>query len=446
NSVPSDKAYIMAQHLLLLTLLALLALKPACCLDNGVAMQPPMGWLTWQRFRCVTDCDTYPDTCIGEKLIRDTADRMAQDGWLASGYEFVTVDDCWASHQRDAQGRLQGDPDRFPGGMRALADYVHSRGLKFGIYADYGNLTCGGYPGSINNLQLDAQTFASWGVDLVKLDGCYSDPAKQAAGYAQFGSYLNKTGRPIVFSCSYPAYQEKKSSIDSALLQKTCSMWRIYGDIQDSWASVASIIDYWGSNDANMSTWNGPQHWNDPDMVIVGDFGLSPVQQEAQMAFWCLWSAPLILSLDLRSVPTDSARILRNALAIAINKDPMGYQGRLLFKRGDVQLWRKLMSRGDFAFVLYYNSDGGTPARLGVSLKDLALPAGLKPPFDCVDVFTFASAGRFADTDTAVNFDVLPSGGVRFVYCRRPASAANGSPAVPMAVPAAELPGLGDIL
>lgn len=430
----------MAANLALLPLLALALawVPPARCLDNGVALQPPMGWLTWQRFRCVTDCASYPDTCIGEKLIRDTADRMAQDGWLASGYEYVTVDDCWASHQRDSQGRLQADPARFPSGMAALAAYVHSRGLKFGIYADYGTLTCGGYPGSIDNLQLDAQTFASWGVDLVKLDGCYSDPPKQAAGYAEFGAYLNKTGRPMVFSCSYPAYQDKKASIDPALLQKTCSMWRIYGDIQDSWASVADIINYWGSNDANMSAWNGPAHWNDPDMVIVGDYGLSRVQQEAQMAFWCLWSAPLILSVDLRSVPEESAKILRNALAVAINKDPLGYQGRLLFNRNDVQVWRKLMAGGDFAFVLYYNSDGGTPARVGVSLKDLALPDGVKLPCDCVDVFTFASAGRFSDPAAPVSFDVLPSGGVRFVYCR-PAGSAGGRLRFPAGVPSAPL-------
>ncbi|ERL84133.1 hypothetical protein D910_03925 [Dendroctonus ponderosae] len=156
-------------------------------LDNGLALTPPMGWMHWQRFRCVTDCHAYPNDCISEQLFRDMADHMVADGFKSAGYEYVIIDDCWASKERDNNSRLQPDPLRFPSGIKALSDYVHAKGLKFGIYADYGTKTCAGYPGSIEYLKLDAQTFADWGVDYLKLDGCHSDVLSMEAGnFARF--------------------------------------------------------------------------------------------------------------------------------------------------------------------------------------------------------------------------------------------------------------------
>ncbi|KAJ9599026.1 hypothetical protein L9F63_010483, partial [Diploptera punctata] len=183
-------------------------LATTSALDNGLALTPPMGWLSWERYRCITDCVNFPDECISENLFFRTAKLMATEGYLEAGYEYIIIDDCWLSKERDSEGRLQPDPDRFPSGIKALSDYVHSLGLKFGIYEDYGNLTCAGYPGILGHLETDANTFAEWGVDYIKVDGCNSNLEDMNTGYAEFGSYLNKTGRPIVYSCSLPFYQE----------------------------------------------------------------------------------------------------------------------------------------------------------------------------------------------------------------------------------------------
>ena len=200
-------------------------------LDNGLSLTPPMGWLTWERFRCNIDCENDPNNCISENLIREQAQMMVKKGYLDAGYEYIIVDDCWLAPTRDENNKLQPDPKRFPSGIRELADFVHSLGLKFGIYEDYGTLTCGGYPGSIDHLQLDAQTFADWTVDYVKLDGCYADEKQMDQGYPLFGKYLNETNRPMVYSCSWPAYQVKTLLIiiyTQYLLKKANLGWSKY--------------------------------------------------------------------------------------------------------------------------------------------------------------------------------------------------------------------------
>ncbi|KAK0153434.1 Alpha-galactosidase A [Merluccius polli] len=170
-------------------------------LNNGLALTPIMGWSHWARFTCDVDCDADPDRCISERLFVLMADVMAAEGWRDAGYEYVCVDDCWASRRRDASGRLQADPRRFPGGVRRLADYVHSKGLKLGIYSDVGAYTCEGYPGSLGHYETDAQTFADWGVDLLKFDGCNMKGTLLAEGYMNMSKALNATGSSIVYSC-----------------------------------------------------------------------------------------------------------------------------------------------------------------------------------------------------------------------------------------------------
>uniref|UniRef100_A0A5F9DVQ6 Alpha-galactosidase n=1 Tax=Oryctolagus cuniculus TaxID=9986 RepID=A0A5F9DVQ6_RABIT len=150
----------------------------ARALDNGLARTPTMGWLHWERFLCNLDCQAEPESCISEHLFMQMAELMVSDGWKDAGYECLCIDDCWMAPERDPKGRLQADPQRFPGGIRRLADYVHSKGLKLGIYADVGNKTCAGYPGSFGHYDIDAQTFADWGVDLLKFDGCHCDSVK----------------------------------------------------------------------------------------------------------------------------------------------------------------------------------------------------------------------------------------------------------------------------
>uniref|UniRef100_A0ABI7Y8C2 Alpha-galactosidase n=1 Tax=Felis catus TaxID=9685 RepID=A0ABI7Y8C2_FELCA len=155
--------------------LVLWSFPGARALDNGLAMTPTMGWLHWERFMCNVDCQEEPDSCISEKLFMQMAELMDSDGWKDVGYEYLCIDDCWMAPKRDSKGRLQADPKRFPGGIQGLANYVHSKGLKLGIYADVGNKTCAGFPGSFGYYDIDAQTFADWGVDLLKFDGCHCD-------------------------------------------------------------------------------------------------------------------------------------------------------------------------------------------------------------------------------------------------------------------------------
>eukprot|EP01105_Mastigella_eilhardi_P007781 TRINITY_DN1945_c0_g1_i4.p1 TRINITY_DN1945_c0_g1~~TRINITY_DN1945_c0_g1_i4.p1 ORF type:complete len:287 (+),score=37.97 TRINITY_DN1945_c0_g1_i4:108-863(+) len=223
-----------------------------------------MGWLDWERFRCNVDCENDPDNCISEQLFTEMADRMVADGFLDAGYNLVNIDDCWASMERDAYGRLEADPDRFPHGIPWLAQYMHTRGLKLGIYGDYGNYTCGGYPGSIDYLQIDAETFAFWGVDMLKLDGCYADPASMDKGYPEMEKYLNATDRPIIYSCSWPYYQLLGLlPLNWDLIAENCNLWRLFDDIQDSWDSVSSIIQFVGDARDTLVPVAKPGAWND---------------------------------------------------------------------------------------------------------------------------------------------------------------------------------------
>ena len=411
------------QSKMLLTVIITILVAPpiAFCLGNGLALTPPMGWLSWERFRCNTDCAGDPEFCIGENLFRDMADMMVAGGYLDVGYNTVIVDDCWLDHKRSAEGRLQPDPERFPNGIPALANYIHKLGLKFGLYEDYGNLTCGGYPGVLQNMQLDARTFADWGVDYVKLDGCYSDPSTMDAGYPEFGKYLNATGRPMVYSCSWPAYQIGHHP-DYALIAKHCNLWRNFADIEDSWGMVLQIVDYYGDDKDGFGSIAGPGHWNDPDMLIIGNFGLSLDQSKAQMAMWCMFAAPLIMSADLRTIRPEFQEILLNRNLIRIDQDPMGVQARRIIKEEYIHVFTRPIMPGfqgnssmAVAFLNRYNQ--GTPLKVKYVLQSLGLthPAG----YQAYEAFSGAHIGLFRPTDTLfcsvnptgvfmVRFEIIP--------------------------------------
>jgi len=412
----------MAHHSLApaLALALVLALtSPSLALDNGLARTPPMGWLAWQRFRCNTDCENDPDNCISERLFQTMADHVVSGGYKAAGYSMVGVDDCWLARQRDSRGRLQHDPQRFPSGVPALARYMHDRGLTFGIYEDYGNYTCAGYPGVLGHLREDAQTFADWGVDYVKLDGCYSLPSHMDRGYPEFGFYLNITGRPIVYSCSWPVYQVYAGmKIDWGAIQRTCNLWRNYDDIQDSWASVTRIIDYFGDHQEELVPLAGPGHWNDPDMLIIGNFGLSYEQSRAQMALWCVLAAPLLMSVDLRNIRPEYAAIMLNRGAIAVDQDPLGIQGRRIYKNKGIEIWARPVSPVlhnfySYAIVFFNRRTDGTPSEVSVTLSELGLtsPSG----YHVTDVFDEVSYGA-VDAKQRFTVDVNPSG-VVMVRC-----------------------------
>ncbi|XP_033631501.1 alpha-N-acetylgalactosaminidase-like isoform X5 [Asterias rubens] len=382
-------------------------------LDNGLGRTPPMGWMTWERFRCNTDCKNDPYNCVSEKLVMQMADRMVEDGYKDAGYQYINIDDCWSNKQRDAQGRLQSDPVRFPSGIKALADYVHSRGLKFGIYGDYGTKTCGGYPGSLNHLELDAQTFASWGVDSLKLDGCYSNVSTMKTGYPEMTKYLNATGRPILFSCSWPDYERAfHIPINYTSVADNCNIWRNYNDIQDSWDSVTGIIKYYGDNQKTLVPVAGPGHFNDPDMLIIGNKGLNVNQSNAQMAMWAIFAAPLLMSNDLRNIQPVYRDILLNKEVIRINQDPAGKMGKKMLELGTtVAVWvRPLAGSDEWAFVLLNSAT--KPVTVPMSLKQLMFQSSAG--YEMRDVLTNTQIGH-RNISTSYNYNV-PAVGVLMYY------------------------------
>jgi len=333
-----------------LGLLACGAFGLVVTLDNGLALTPPMGWLAWERYVCETDCSLYPSECINSRLFEEMADRLVEDGFRQLGYEYVNIDDCWSTRKRDnASKALQPDPLRFAS-MPQLADYMHSRGLKLGIYGDCGTETCQGFPGQLNNsnslegnyFQLDANTFAAWSVDSFKFDGCYLNVSQAAKICPLMENALNQTGRPILFSCSWPAYEnDENMTTNWDLVVEKCNLWRAFGDIEDSWKSVIETIDWFVKKQDLVIRYHGPGHWFDADQLVVGDFGLSLGQEQAQMAIWSVWASPLYMSNDLRSIGKESSKILRNKWVIAVNQDKMGIFGLMVHEYKYLQVFIK---------------------------------------------------------------------------------------------------------
>ncbi|XP_068693628.1 alpha-N-acetylgalactosaminidase-like isoform X1 [Montipora foliosa] len=373
-------------------------------LDNGLALTPPMGWMDWERFRCNIDCKKDPDNCISEHLIKQQADRLAEDGYKEAGYTYVSIDDCWSNKKRDPFGNLHPNSTRFPSGMKALADYLHDKGLKLGMYADYGFLTCALYPGSIGYIEQDAKTFASWGVDYLKVDGCFSNPFTFDVGFPKFTKALNATGRPIVLSCEWPLYQSKigiKPDYDA--IAKSCNTWRNYKDVQDSWSSVLNIVDHFAENQDTYIAAAGPGHWNDPDMLVVGDFGLNYEQSKAQFALWSILAAPLIMSNDLRTISAKAKDILLNREVIAVNQDKLGKMGRRVLKQNDYEVWTRPLEKNCLA-VLLFNRNADKPQMMVANFTTVGLitrAAGVR------DLFEHKFYGYYAG---AFNIEVNPTG------------------------------------
>nr|KAG5711605.1 hypothetical protein BaRGS_016787 [Batillaria attramentaria] len=286
---------------------------------------------------------------------------------------------------------------------------VHAKGLKLGIYSDMGSETCGGYPGSKFYMERDAQTFAAWGIDSLKLDGCYSTIDDFPIGYPIMGLELNKTGRPILYSCSWPAYYTGKKLIPPYKdIAQNCNLWRNYDDIDDSFDSVTNIIQWFAQDKGNFTKVAGPGNWNDPDMLIIGDYGLSNDEERVQMAIWAIMAAPLYMSNDLRNIRPESRALLLNKRVIAINQDPLGIQGIRLFKDGNLEFWqRQIAPVGSYAIALVNYGSGGGPARLEVSLSNFAINGS--GSYNVTEAFDGTSIGVLKPND---KFDVRvnPSG------------------------------------
>ncbi|XP_032086208.1 alpha-N-acetylgalactosaminidase-like [Thamnophis elegans] len=403
--------WLPVQPLLPLSLGVLLGLGPAVSpLDNGLLRTPPMGWEPWLRFKCNTDCEKDPENCISEHLVKVMADRLAADGWKELGYEYVTLDDCWAAGKRDTRGRLQADPQRFPSGMKALADYVHSKGLKFGIYSDLGNATCAGYPGTtLDTVETDANTFAEWGVDMLKLDGCYSDSSLKAIGYPKMSRALNQTGRPIALSCSWPAYEGGlPPKVNYTLLGQICNFWRNYADIEDTWESLFHIIEWYGDHQDTLQPASGPGRWNDPDMLIVSDFGLSHEQSKVQAALWAILAAPFFISCNLRNISKEAKEMLQNPLLIYINQDLRGVQGRRIARKQNLEVWKRPLVNGQYAVAVLNNRTDGAPQSFATTPSLLGIP-DCRAGYRLYDVLGRLSMGVYAFNDT-ISAKVTPTG------------------------------------
>uniref|UniRef100_A0A224XQS0 Alpha-galactosidase n=1 Tax=Panstrongylus lignarius TaxID=156445 RepID=A0A224XQS0_9HEMI len=383
-------------------------------LNNGLALTPPMGWMTWQRFRCTTDCNKYPDECISDTLIRRTADLMVEKGYLEAGYQYIIIDDCWLQWHRSDQGYLLADEARFPHGMANLVEYVHSKGLKFGIYEDYGEKTCEGYPGLIGHEKVDTTMFAKWGIDYIKVDGCFYDGYNYAKGYEALGQYLNQTGRPIVYSCSYPAYQDSNSiPTDFKTLSENCNLWRNYDDIQDSWKSLTDIMDYFATKQDFIAPFAGPGHWNDPDMLLIGNFGLSYEQSKVQMAIWAILAAPLMMSTDLATIRPEFQEILLNKNIIAVNQDPLGIQGLRVFKDNKIEVWTRrvtpvYLENYSFAVAICSRRTDGFPYPYTLELKRIRLlnPKG----YTFKDLYTGQDLPGLFYPDSNITVRIAPTG------------------------------------
>jgi hypothetical protein len=394
---PENKvAYSKAMGLLscLTSLLVALAMgsihlsNPVQALDNGVGRTPLMGWMAWVRFRCNIECDVDPENCISEKLFRDMADVMVSGGWRDAGYTYLSLDDCWQAKERAADGSIVADPKRFPSGMKALGDYIHSKGLLFGMYTAMGAKSCCGYPafgcrtaqgGGCEQARRDVQTYVSWGIDYIKVDSC-----KNATGGPEDGSQFNTTHplvssyflqygkaakRPVLYHPSGIALRQNEGDRHGGqgphphqfrLYSKIANMWRAYKDMQPVWSEVNQIIDYWAADNETAHPRTYANEWEDwlsvsrpgvfqdPDALLVGNANtssscnacdaphtackpgsgapciccgsLSPDEEQTNMVFWAMWSAPLEIAADLRSIAPASKGILQNADVIAVNQ------------------------------------------------------------------------------------------------------------------------------
>jgi alpha-galactosidase len=389
----------------LLTAAALLYGATPCGGQTGVASTPPMGWNSWNHFaEHVTDAD-----------IRSAADALVSTGMRDAGYVYVNVDDTWQG-KRDAHGVLHPN-ERFPD-MKALGDYIHSKGLKFGLYSSPGSRTCANFEGSLGHETQDAQLYAAWGVDFLKYDLCYfqeemrkaraghpgdRDAAKNLmiAAYRKMGDALKATGRPILYSlCQYGVDQPWKWGPAVG-----ASMWRTTDDIDDSYGRMIAI----GFSQAGLSKFAGPGAWNDPDMLEIGNGKMSEEEYRTHMSLWVLLAAPLLAGNDLGKMTEADKGILLNTEAIGIDQDSRGVQGDRLHQSGDLEVWTKPLSGGRVAVGLFNRA--WSSREISVDLAEIGFQdgAGLR------DVWKHKDLGH----TTGVFTDTVPGHGVTLLIVGR---------------------------
>uniref|UniRef100_A0A0G4HG19 Alpha-galactosidase n=1 Tax=Chromera velia CCMP2878 TaxID=1169474 RepID=A0A0G4HG19_9ALVE len=351
-------------------------------LDNGLGRTPAMGWNSWNKFGCN----------INEKLFKETADSIVSLGLKDLGYEYVNMDDCWQVSREENSTRIVEDQERFPGGIKNLADYVHEKGLKFGLYSDAGEKTCAGRPGSLGFEEVDAQVYAEWEVDYLKYDNCYNDKQPARPRYTAMRDALNKTGRPIFYSmCNWGEEDPATWAAEVA------NSWRTTEDIQDLWASVAWIAlqnDKWAKYAA-------PGGWNDPDMLEVGNGGLSLAEERTHFSLWAAMKSPLMIGCDLQTISDESLAILKNEEVIAVNQDKLGVQAKVVKSEKSALIWAGPLDGGDIVVILWNRFLA--PRTMTFSLLDVGARKGsgvasVRDLWARADVGSLEEGGEFKDT------------------------------------------------
>jgi len=444
---------------------ALLIIDPSNALDNGVGLTPMLGWMSWMRFRCNVNCKLDPDNCIGEKLFMSIADTMVRDGWKDAGYNFVNIDDCWQADERAADGSVVANSSRFPSGMKALGDYIHSKGLKFGMYSAMGSTTCGGYPAlgciSLDNCsmaQRDVATYLSWGIDYIKVDSCSDSNSSNFNTTHPYISKLfldgaKKVSRPVIYHPSGITLTNNiwkhgpKKPQQYKLYSKIANTWRHYADMGPVWDMVDKIIDYWAADNnethpvsyenewEDFLTVSKPGVYQDPDALVAGNVNnskeclpcnpygdgtgfcggtkgsaqqntpclccgtLSSTEELTNFVMWAMFAAPLEIGADIRSIPDTSANILKNVEVIAVNQDPLVYQGRRVYNVNGLQVWKKHLVDDSVAVALY--NANTTTASIPLIFEDVGFT-------DC-DRVNIRDLINHTDLGTHINSIVMPS-------------------------------------
>ncbi|GIG59930.1 alpha-galactosidase [Longispora fulva] len=392
---------------------------PAVASDNGLALTPQMGWNSWNAFHCSID----------ETKIKGAADALVSTGLSAAGYTYVNVDDCWQAGTRDANGRLQADPTRFPAGIKALADYVHGKGLKFGIYATPGTRTCGniynGYPGALGSKgheALDARTFADWGVDYLKYDWCLAneDGVDPQAGFTLMRDSLKDAGRPILYSI----HREPQLPVDSWRAD-VANSWRTTPDIGDSWGSMIGIAH------ANqpLAGYARPGAWNDPDMLEVGNGGMTATEYRTHMSLWAEMAAPLLVGTNLATASSSTVGILTNADVLAVSQDTLGKQGTVVSSSGGLVVMSRPLADGSRAVTL--TNETGSTATIATTASALGIGGSssytLKDLWSKATTRTVGSVSASVPSHATVMYRVTPAAGSTvYLSDLQPTSSTNG--------------------
>jgi alpha-galactosidase len=358
----------------------------APALELGLAPTPPMGWNNWNT------TNDRPE--FNEDMVLATADFFVSSGLKDAGYEYVNLDDCWALPERNGDGDLVPDPVRFPNGIKAVADYVHSKGLRFGIYTSAGTHTCSpiGFPGALDHEEQDAALFASFEVDYLKYDNCHNEGRDAVERYTTMRDALLKTGRPIVYSIC-----EWGNNKPWTWAKGVGHLWRTTGDISDNWESLRKLTKL----NMGLAGYAGPGHWNDPDMLEVGNGGMTDVEYRTHFSLWAIMAAPLLIGTDLRKVTTETMEILLNTDAIEVNQDRLGVQGQLVRSYGGLHLFVKPMADGSRAVALFNEND--TAADIATTAAEIGLDASSLAVRDLW-------AHRSEETDGAIATRVPPHG------------------------------------